>query len=229
MMQAIVVSSNGNERDLLTHVLRQAGVAVASSADYKRVLSNWEDHPADVLVVAIDQTSNPVEITKAVRLSSQVQLLVICDSITENDLINALNEGADIILTRPVSPLVFSAQATAMMRRANVVPAYVLPTLNLDAIMLDPSTRTVTVQGMEPQKLTQLEFRLLYALMLNRGQVLPTEVIVEKVWGYTSEGNRELVRGLVSRLRHKIEPDPENPVFLETHTGIGYRFIVNEM
>ena len=109
-----------------------------------------------------------------------------------------------------------------------MVPAYVLPTLDLGSIRLDPSTRSVSVQGREPQRLTQLEFRLLYALMMNRGQVLPTELIVEKVWGYTDEGNRELVRGLVSRLRHKIEPDPEHPVFLETHPGIGYRFVVEE-
>ncbi len=228
-MQAIVVSPYGNERDLLVHVLRQDGAAVASSADYKRLLSNWEDHPADVLIIAIDQNTNPLEVTKDVRASSQVQLMIICDFIAENHLIEVLNQGADIVLVRPISPLVVSAQSTAMMRRANMVPAYVLPTLNLDVISLDPSTRTVTVRGMDPRRLTHLEFRLLYALMLNRGQVLPTEVIVEKVWGYTLEGNRELVRGLVSRLRHKIEPDPENPVFLETHTGIGYRFVVDEI
>jgi DNA-binding response OmpR family regulator len=65
--------------------------------------------------------------------------------------------------------------------------------------------------------------------MLNRGQVLPTEIIVEKVWGYTTEDNRDLVRGLVSRLRHKIEPNPDKPIYLETHPGIGYRFMIDEI
>lgn len=228
-MQAILVSPNANERDLLTHVLRQAGVAVASSGDYKRVLANWENHPADALLIAIGQEGNPVEITQDVRVSTQVQLLIICDLVSENTIIDTLSEGADVVLTKPVSPLLVAAQALSMMRRANMVPAYVLPTLDLGPITLDPSTRTVSVKGLEPSRLTQLEFRLLYSLMLNRGQVLPTEVIVEKVWGYAAEGNRELVRGLVSRLRHKIEPNPEKPIFLETHPGIGYRFVIDDL
>jgi two-component system response regulator MtrA len=53
---------------------------------------------------------------------------------------------------------------------------------------------------------------------------LPTEVIVERVWGYSGEGNRELVRGLISRLRHKIEHNPNQPRLIETLPGIGYRF-----
>jgi DNA-binding response OmpR family regulator len=228
-MQAIVVSPNTSERDLLTHVLRQAGMAVASSGDYKRVLSNWEDHPADLLLIIIGQHGNPVDVTQAVRASAQVPLLIICDLVSENTIIETLNEGADVVLSSPISPLMISAQAQRLMQRANMVPAYVLPTLDLGTINLDPSTRTVTVKGLEPRRLTQLEFRLLYSLMLNRGQVLPTEIIVEKVWGYTTEDNRELVRGLVSRLRHKIEPNPDKPVYLETHPGIGYRFMIDEI
>lgn len=227
-MQAVVVASDADERDLLIHVLRQTGVAVASSGDHKRVLSNWEDHPGDVMLVALGPGHKPVEITKDVRATTQVQLLIICDLVSEKILIDTLQEGADVVLTRPVSPLLIAAQTASMMRRSNAVPAYVLPTLDLGTINLDPSTRTVSVEGKEPRRLTHLEFRLLYTLMLNRGQVLPTEAIVEKVWGYTNEGNRDLVRGLVSRLRHKIEPNPGHPEFLETHPGIGYRFVIDE-
>jgi DNA-binding response OmpR family regulator len=72
--------------------------------------------------------------------------------------------------------------------------------------------------------LTHLEFRLLYTLMTHAGQVIPTERIVENVWGYDGEGNRELVRGLVQRLRSKVEPDPRQPVYILTEAGIGYYF-----
>jgi DNA-binding response OmpR family regulator len=114
-----------------------------------------------------------------------------------------------------------------MMRRANTVPGFVLPTLELDEITLDPSTHTVTVFGKDPQRLTRLEFRLLFTLMTNRGQVVPMDVIVERVWGYTGEGNDDLVRGLISRLRRKIEPNGETDQFIETIPGIGYRFTID--
>jgi two-component system KDP operon response regulator KdpE len=72
--------------------------------------------------------------------------------------------------------------------------------------------------------LTQLEFRLLYALMTHPGRIIPSENLVEYVWGYGGGGDASLVRGLVSRLRSKIEPDPSNPKYIVTEAGIGYFF-----
>jgi DNA-binding response OmpR family regulator len=64
--------------------------------------------------------------------------------------------------------------------------------------------------------------------MTNRGQVVPNEVIAERVWGYMGEGNQDLVRGLVSRLRRKIDLDPSSGSFIETVSGVGYRFIIED-
>ena len=110
------------------------------------------------------------------------------------------------------------------LRRAGSVPISILTTIQFGNISLDPSTRTVTVVEQVPQQLTPLEFRLLYILMANPDQVIPIDVIIERVWGYNGEGNRELVRGLVRRLRRKIEPDPSQTQFIHNHPGIGYRF-----
>ena len=60
--------------------------------------------------------------------------------------------------------------------------------------------------------------------MTHVGQIIPTEQIVENVWGYAGEGNRELVRGLVQRLRSKVETDPRQPQYIITEVGIGYSF-----
>lgn len=228
-MQAIVIAPDPEERDVLTFVLRKAGLAVAASGDYVRVLSNWGDHPADLILLALQAGENLDEVTKIVRAATQAPLFIVSEAVPDSTIALSLREGADVIVTRPVSPQLIAAQAIALLRRANAVPAFVLPNLDLGPINLDPSTRTVQVGENRPQRLTQLEFRLLYFLMTNRGQVLPTEVIVERVWGYTGEGNRDLVRGLVSRLRHKIEPNPEQPQFLETLSGVGYRFVIDEI
>jgi DNA-binding response OmpR family regulator len=61
--------------------------------------------------------------------------------------------------------------------------------------------------------------------MMHQGQTLPTEVIVERVWGYTGEGNMDLVRGLISRLRAKVEEDAKNPRYILTIPGVGYRLV----
>lgn len=228
-MQAVVIAPDADERDILTFVLRHSGMAVAASGDHKRLLSRWEDHPADVILVALGEGGNVLQTAKEVREVTQVPLLILCEHQPESLMIQVLQAGADVVLTRPASPQMIAAQLARMLRRANSVPAFVLPSLNLGAIELDPSIRTVTVEGMGPKRLTQLEFRLLYVLMTNRGQVLPPDVIVEKVWGYSGEGNRDLVRGLISRLRHKIEPNPEVPIYLETLSGVGYRFKIDEL
>jgi DNA-binding response OmpR family regulator len=228
-MQVMVIAVDQNEKEIVTFVLRKAGLAVASSSDHQRVLKNWTEHPADLMVVASLDDQTPIKIVEEVRAVTQVPLLMIIDPMTEKDLCDLIQKGADIVLERPVSPQVLTAQIQALLRRSAAVPSFVLPTLALNEITLDPSTRTVTASGKETRRLTQLEFRLLYTLMTNRGQVVPLDVLVERVWGYTGGGNRDLVRGLVSRLRRKIELDPEHARFLETIPGVGYRFTVDDI
>jgi DNA-binding response OmpR family regulator len=227
-VQAIVVSNDADEREILTFVLRHAGLAVASSGDLQRVLSNWLENPADIILVSLDRHTRLVEDVADVRAVTAVPILIIMDAPPEDDLCAALQGGADLILTRPVAARVIASYVQVLVRRSGGVPLFVLPRLDLQDVVLDPATRTIEVAGHEPRKLTQLEFRLLFVLMTNRGQVIPTDVIVERVWGYAGQGERELVRGLVSRLRHKMEPNPDQPRYIETVQGIGYRFIVEE-
>jgi DNA-binding response OmpR family regulator len=227
-MQAIVVAKDPDEREILTFVLRHAGLAVASSGDLQRVLANWLEHPADVILISLDSQARLVEDVTGVRDVTGVPLLVIVDAPPEDALCAALQAGADLILSRPVAGRVLAAYMQALVRRSGGVPSFILPRLDLQDVTLDPATRTIEVAGQEPHRLTQLEFRLLFVLMTNRGQVIPTDVIVERVWGYAGQGERDLVRGLVSRLRRKMEPNPDQPRYIETVQGVGYRFIADE-
>lgn len=228
-MQAFLIAGDSDEREVLTFVLRHAGLAVSPSGDLTRILGNWAELPADLIILAGSQATEAQTQVEAVRAVTEVPLIVLVDSPGEAHLIRLLRSGADVVLPRPTSPLVLSEYSRALLRRSGAVPAFMLPRLDLEEISLDPATRTVVVPGRDPCRLTQLEFRLLYVLMTNRDQVVPTEAIVERVWGYAGEGDRELVRGLVSRLRHKIEPDAEKPRFIETLTGVGYRFSLDPL
>jgi DNA-binding response OmpR family regulator len=228
-MQAMVVSKDQSEKDIIVYILRQAGLAVDASSDLQRVLTNWTDSPADIIIVAHAESEQPLENVRALRSTVHVPLLMIVETVPEITFCALLEAGADVVLNRPVSPQVLSAYVFALLRRSSSVPSFVLPTLALENITLDPSTRSVTITGEEPRRLTHLEFRLLYTLMTNRGQVVPVDVIIERVWGYTGEGNRDLVRGLISRLRQKIEPDPASTTFLETIPSVGYRFLEEKL
>lgn len=227
-MQAIVIASDADEKDFLSYVLRRSGLAVAASSDVRRILTKWADHPADLILVALGETDDPLEILNLVRSETQTPCILMVDSISERAHTQLLDQGADVLLVRPVSGRFLGAQVRALLRRSSGIPSFVLPALVTGEFKLDPSSRMITLESGEEQRLTQLEFRLLYILMTNRGQVVPTEVLIERVWGYTGEGNRELVRGLISRLRHKLEPDPNNPRLFETISGVGYRFTPSE-
>jgi DNA-binding response OmpR family regulator len=225
----MIVASDPDERDMLAFALRKGGFAVAASADLRRVLVSWTDHPADLVLFSLGPGRDPSKELETFRAVSQAPLLVLVESPSEQLSLELLEGGADVLLTQPVSLRVLVAQARALMRRAGSVPSFTLPTLDLEGISLDPSTRTVIVGANEPCRLTRLEFNLLYVLMTHRGQVIPSDALVERVWGYTGEGNRELIRGLISRLRRKIEPEPGSPRFLETIPSVGYRFTVGEL
>jgi DNA-binding response OmpR family regulator len=226
-MQAVIISEDADEKEILSFVLRKAGLAVAISSDAKRVLESWTDHPADLMIIVVPEVQDPEKLVEEVRAIAQVPLLMLIESLTEKTFCRLLHLGADAVLKHPVSPQELSAQVSALIRRSNTVPAFVLPTLELDEIALDPSNRTVTLVGENPKRLTRLEFRLLYTLMTNRGQVVPMDILVERVWGYTGEGNEDLVRGLISRLRRKIETNGETDRFIETIPGVGYRFTID--
>lgn len=225
-MQAFLIASDSDEREVLAFVLRHAGLAVSPGTDLGRVLTNWSDLPADLILLAHDVPQLALEQVKAIRAVTEAPVIILCEQPSEGQWLELLRAGADLVLPRPVAPRLVAEYARVVLKRSGAIPAFMLPPLNLAEISLDPATRTVEVVGREACRLTQLEFRLLYVLMTNRNQVVPTEVIVERVWGYAGEGDRDLLRGLVSRLRHKVEPDPDKPRFIETIPGIGYRFAV---
>ncbi len=226
-MYALVVCDNADETALLTLVLQRVGLAVTNTDSVDRALKAWPQRPTDVVVLALHSDS-PLESVRQFRAEAEVPLAVIVGGEDEDVLYETLEAGADLLIRRPYSARLLIAELRALLRRSSGTPLLSLPVLQFGGIALDPSSRDVRVEGRPPRRLTHLEFRLLYTLMIHRGQILPTDTIVERVWGYSGEGDRDLVRGLISRLRSKVEADPKNPKYILTVSGVGYRFAVPE-
>jgi DNA-binding response OmpR family regulator len=224
-MQALLFSAHADESTVLTVILQQAGFTVRSVRDLNLAIEAWPEKPSDLILITLpEDKARAIKQIEKMRMHTAIPICVISDSLTEDLQVDLLEAGVDFSVQRPYGVRYLLAQIKAISRRSSGVPFFSLPTLTQQDLILDPSKRTVVVGTSQPKRLTQLEFRLLYTLMTHAGQIIPAETIVEHVWGYSGEGNRELVRGLVQRLRSKIEPTPHKPQYIITEPGIGYYF-----
>jgi two-component system response regulator RegX3 len=224
-MLTLLFAPDADEAAILTLVLQRAGFEVRLITEADQLTQGWQDRPAELFFFAAnDEKSLTPEYISQLRLENQAPIVLVLEKGDENKQVTLMEAGADLIFLRPYSPRLLVAQLRALMRRSSGLPYFSLPSLDQAGVTLDPSKRSVQVGSRQPIRLTQLEFRLLYALMTNPGRVIPSENLVEYVWGYGGEGSQGLVRGLISRLRSKIEPDPSSPRYIVTEAGIGYYF-----
>ena len=224
-MQALLFSPHVDETAVLTAVLQQAGLTVRSARDFSRAVENWPQQPADlILAVLPDSEVHSLKGIRQMRSQTAVPFLAIVNALTEDQQVNLMEAGLDLVICRPYGVRLLLVQVRSLLRRTTGLPFHSLPKLSQAGVTLDPSARTVQVADGLPKRLTQLEFRLMYTFITHPGHILSPERLVENVWGYEGEGNRELVRGLVQRLRSKIEPNPSKPTIILTEGGVGYHF-----
>ena len=224
-MDALLFSHHAEEAAVLTLVLQQAGFMVKSMKDLNKAMESWPEQPLDLICATLSRDlQKDLNLLRQMRAATVIPIIVIVDPLLEDDEINLLEEGIDLVVTRPYSTRMLLARIRALLRRTAGMPFFSLPSLTQGDVVLDPASHTVVVGDSAPIRLTQLEFRLLYSLMIHAGQIIPTESLIEQVWGYSGVGNRELARGLIQRLRSKIEPDRQTPKYILTEKGIGYYF-----
>lgn len=212
--------------NILAFILKQEGYDVDCTVD-----PNLDEMPSESslpdLMIFDEEDITPRLLNRiaTIREITSIALLLICSDCTEDQIISAYEAGIDAYLVRPFTYRMLCVHVATQLRRARVMPAALIPNLQTSTLSLDPERHVVTLTTTgTSRQLTNLEFRLLYCLVANRGHVLSTETIIEKVWGYTGEGDRTLLKGLVSRLRGKVEPSPRDPTLITTIPGIGYIF-----
>ena len=226
-MYALLVVHNVDESAALRLALQRVGFAVRISTNLPQAIHEWPEIPSDLILLLFPK-SPQVERIRQFRAQGDIPMIVISEPIDEDLHVELLETGVDLVVFRPYSLRLLIAQLRMMVRRAARVPLFTLPTLSIADLTLDPSERTVQVQDSPVKRLTPLEFRLLYTLMMHADKVVPTETIVEHVWGYEGRGDKDLVRGLVKRLRSKVEPNPSEPFYIQTVSGIGYTLDITE-
>ena len=164
---------------------------------------------------------------RAVRKSSDVPIIMLTARGEEIDRIVGLELGADDYVVKPFSAGELVARIRAIQRRGRASADARAP-VAVGAIMLDPSSRTVT-KGGETIELAAKEFDLLRMLMSRPGEVIGREEIMDEVWDPHWFGSTKTLDVHISWLRKKIEDDPADPVYITTVRGVGFRFAAHDV
>ncbi len=219
-MKILVIDDDRVLADLVTFALRREGFQVIQAHDGEAALRRWAGEQPDLIMLNVNLPRlDGFSVCRQIRQQSSTPIILLTVRGEEDDIVHGLQLGADDYVTKPFSPRQLVARVQAVLRRAGKTP--VTSIRQVGPLVLDPSRREVSIDGREPTPLTALETRLLDYLMLNSGQILTTGAIIDHVWG-PEGGDRDMLRQLVRRLRIKIEPDPTNPIYIETVSGLGY-------
>jgi DNA-binding response OmpR family regulator len=225
-MQSLLLCPDSDESAILSLVLQRAGYTVNVTRNLQQTIKNWPQTPVEFILLAF-RGNVPVHLLNQIRAESVAPILVITDPMSEEIQVKLWESTIDLVVSRPYSANLLLAQTRSLAKRTAGFPYFSLEPIQLKEVHLNPSDRTITVKEGHTIPLTRLEFRLLYLLMTRPGQIFEPEKLVEHIWGFDGEGNRNLVRGLIKRVRAKIEPDPAKPYYLLTQPGVGYFFLKN--
>lgn len=199
---------------------------VYSAGDGEEGLAKFIDLSPDVTLLDVNMPyMNGFELLTRIREVSDAPVLMLTARGDEMSKVKGLEMGADDYLTKPFSHMELFARIKAVLRRAEMPsPVSALPQFVSGDVAINFDSHEVSVGGV-PVKLTPTEYKLLYQLVRNAGRVMPFETLLSKVWGDEYRGDMDYLKTYISRLRKKLDEDPENPHYIITERSVGYRFV----
>jgi len=226
-VKVLVVDDDRVLADVVAFTLRRDGFDVIQAYDGVAGLQRWRDEQPDLIILDVNMPKmDGFQVCKHIRAEAETPIILLTVREEEDDIVSGLEFGADDYIVKPFSPRQLVARIKAIMRRAGGKA----PTaeLRVGDLKLVPGRRELFLgPESEPLPLTPLENHLLECLMVNVGRVLTFDTIIDHVWG-PAGADRDMLRQLVRRLRAKIEPDPSEPIYIQTVPGLGYGLIADK-
>ena len=207
--------------------LKASGYEVLMANNGQEAVTIFQSQEPDLLVLDVVMPGmDGFETLKQIRSFSSVPVIILSAKETNTDKVKGLKMGADDYLAKPFNPDELVARIEAVRRRlAPEENRKVVDLITLGNVTVNMKNRVVIVDGKEVQ-LTRIEWLLLSELSRNRGKLMLYEELLTRVWGPEYRDDVQILRTWISRLRHKVEKDPDNPVFIHTVPKTGY--IINE-
>ena len=225
----LVVEDDAAVRRLVTTTLDVHGYAVREAKTVAQALLELSSQPPDLVILDLGlPDGDGVDVIRTLREWSALPVIVLSARVEDADKVVALDAGADDYLVKPFSVEELLARLRVALRRLDRERALKdgpeEAVYENGALRIDYASACVTRDG-EEVHLTPSEYKLLCLLARNTGKVLTHNYLLKEVWGSALASDRASLRVFMATLRKKIEPDPTNPVYLQTHVGIGYRML----
>ena len=226
----LVVEDDDTLKELLQYNLKKEGYGVLTARDGGEALELYRsDKPQLIILDIMLPVMSGMEVCRIIRGESQTPIIMLTAKSEEVDRVLGLELGADDYVTKPFSMRELLSRIKAVLRRSETGKVAGAPVVVKDGyleagdIAVDLKKHEVS-RGGNLVELNPKEFELLVLLMSNKGQVISREQILRKVWGYDYIGNDRTVDVHMRWMRRKLETDPDNPRFLLTVRGYGYKF-----
>ncbi len=213
---------------VLRSYLEQAGFTVLSSLRGDTGLTTWEDKHPDLVILDLNLPGmDGLEVARRIRQNEtrRTPILMLTARADETDQLLGLELGADDYITKPFSPRIVVARVNALLRRSDTGSGSDQPIMVAD-LVIDRQSHNLTRAGVVVE-LTPTEFSLISTLASQPGRVFSRLQLLEAAQGMAYEGYERTIDAHIKNLRAKLEPDPRNPIYIETVFGVGYRFARN--
>ena len=227
MRKVLVLEDEANIRSFVVINLKRAGYETIEAECGEQALEQLKNNP-DIKVALLDIMLPDIdgfEVCRRIRASNnKIGIIMLTARTQEMDKVTGLMTGADDYVTKPFSPAELTARVDALFRRAGGdEPQVNTGEISQPPFLLNTRNRTLEKDGRRI-KLTQVEYNIVKLFMDNPGKALAREEILDTVWGSEYFGELKIVDVNIRRLRIKIEDDPQNPSYITTVWGFGYKW-----
>ncbi len=223
----LVVDDKANIRQLLTDYLTKQDYRVVTATNGREAIYTARHESPDVILLDIMMPEmDGFEFLREYRRERRVPVIVLTAREEEADAVLGLELGADDYVIKPFRMRELAARVKAVLRRAEVSETDAKE-IRVGEVVFDEATHTVFARG-QAVSLTPTEFNLLGLLMRAVGQVLTRQQLADRLAEDGYAGMERTLNVHIRNLRTKIEADPEQPQYIETVFGVGYRFVAPE-
>jgi DNA-binding response OmpR family regulator len=219
----LVVDDEPQIVKVLKAYLEKAGYQAVTAADGMAALATFLREKPDFVILDLNLPGmDGLDVCKAIRRESEVPILMLTARVEEADRLIGLELGADDYVIKPFSPREVVARVKTIFRRTAAGPAK--PSIiRAGELVIDQGLHIVTLAG-RPIELTPTEFEILAALASQPRRVFSRLQIMEQAQGDAFEGYERTIDAHIKNIRMKLEPNPKQPVYIQTVFGLGYKF-----
>ena len=224
-MKVLVVDDDADLLDLMTYALRREGYNVLTAIDGQQALQRWEAERPDIILLDGNLPKlDGFEVCRRIRHGAKTPIIMLTARDEEADVLRGLQVGADDYVTKPFSAKLLTARMKTVLRRCQADPfRQAVSEVKVGDLVLDLQSHEVTKSG-SPVQLTPLEFRILYLLAMNEGQIIPYTRLVDSAWGFEG-GDASLLKTHICHIRQKLGLPTEGPGAIRSLATVGYSLV----